>query len=55
MQANLDPKPIKALGRFTHESVAVDPFLDRTETYSRTRLPLRSTSIVVVPPPACSS
>ena len=24
-EANRDPKPIKALGRFAHESVAVDP------------------------------
>ena len=27
--ANQDPQPIKALGRFAHESVAVDPFLGR--------------------------
>ena len=24
-RANRDPKPIKALGRYAHESVAVDP------------------------------
>ncbi len=29
MTANMDPKPIRALGRFAHESVAVDPFLGR--------------------------
>ncbi|MGI9097586.1 MAG: alkaline phosphatase PhoX [Solirubrobacteraceae bacterium] len=27
--ANLDPKPIKALGRYAHEAVAVDPHDDR--------------------------
>lgn len=28
-QANMNPEPIKALGRFAHESVAVDPFFGR--------------------------
>jgi secreted PhoX family phosphatase len=28
MEANLDPQPIRALGRFAHESVAVDPHED---------------------------
>jgi secreted PhoX family phosphatase len=28
MEANLDPQPIRALGRFAHESVAVDPHDD---------------------------
>jgi secreted PhoX family phosphatase len=37
-QANLDPRPIKALGRFPHESVVVDPedqFLYLTEDAAR--------------------